>query len=37
MMSTSGRVYLGDFGSAKFLKKDEKSVFYVGMRAYRAP
>lgn len=37
MMNTSGRIYLGDFGSAKFLNKNEKSVCYLNMRPYRAP
>jgi glycogen synthase kinase 3 beta len=33
----SGCVQLCDFGSAKFLKRDEPSVFYIATRSYRAP
>jgi serine/threonine protein kinase len=33
----SGCVQLCDFGSAKFLRRDEPSVFYIATRCYRAP
>ena len=35
--SSTGRLELCDFGSGKFLKKNEPSVSYIATRNYRAP
>jgi serine/threonine protein kinase len=37
LMRKNGRVALGDFGSAKVLKKGESSLAYLNSRSYRAP
>lgn len=37
LMKKTGRIVLTDFGSAKFIKKQEYSISYMNGRSYRAP
>jgi serine/threonine protein kinase len=37
LMRKSGRVALGDFGSAKSIRKGDSSLAYLNGRSYRAP
>lgn len=37
LMKKSGRIALGDFGSAKMIRQGDTSLAYLNSRSYRAP
>jgi serine/threonine protein kinase len=37
LLKKNNRLVISDFGSAKFLNKNEQNIAYVGSRNYRAP